>query len=219
VKEKQVTTQAEFDAAIKEGFIPLVIVGSFEASGSTQVRAYDSAQVTASGSAQVTASGSAQVTAYDSAQVTASKFVACTLHDASKCVGGRIIRIVNPRTVLQWCSFYGLKAHEGKVTLFKAVTAEFKSNHNGFSYIPGTTPTAPDWDGGREECGGGLHFSPHAFMALKFHNAATKFLACPVRLKDIRTPRSDDKYPEKVKAKGCCGSVWECDIDGKPIKK
>jgi hypothetical protein len=54
-------------------------------------------------------------------------------------------------------------------------------------------------------------------MALRFHTGATKFVACPVRLKDIRKPHSTDEYPEKVKARGCCGPVWECDIDGNKV--
>jgi hypothetical protein len=202
--------------------------------GSAQVTAYDSAQVAAYGSAQVTAYGSAQVTAYDSAQVTAyasaqvraydsaqvraSKFVAVTTHGISvKVRGGRTIKIVNPKTVPQWCAFYGLTIKDGIVILYKGLSKDFKANHDAFDYTPGTTPEASDWDGGKNECGGGLHFSPRPCATYEFNNEAVKFVACPVRVKDIRKPKPSDEYPNKVKAKGCCAPIWECDIDGKKI--
>jgi hypothetical protein len=193
------------------------------ASGSAQVRASDSAQVTASGSAQVTAYGSAQVraydsaqvTAYDSAQVTASKYVAVTLSGLAKAIGGRQIKLPKIKTAKQWCDFYGAKAIRGIVILFKAVDKDFYSSH-AFVYTPGTIPKAPDWDGGKEECGGGLHFCATPFHALWFNKDAEKFVACPVRVKDI-VVHKDAAYPSKIKAKGCCAPVWECDIDGKKL--
>jgi hypothetical protein len=269
------STQAELDAALKNGDIPLLqgnryfeVRGSAQvrAYGSAQVRAYDSAQVTAygsaqvtaygfaqvtaygfaqvraydsaqvraynfaqvtacgsaqvtaCGSAQVTACGSAQVRAYDSAQVRAEKFVAVTAHGkACKIVGGKVIKIFKPRTVNQWCAFYGVNTIKGVAVMFKAVDKDFKSNRNGFEYKPGTTPKADDWDGGDKECGGGLHFSPRAFMALELNDSAVKFIACPVRIRDCRAPKEGDQYPQKIKASGCCGPIWEVDQDGNKI--
>jgi hypothetical protein len=235
VKEIQVTTQAELEQVCKGGNIAIVRAGSFTAYGSSQVTACDSSQVRACDSSQVTACdssrvtacdssqvrayGSSQVRACDSSRVKASKFVAVTVHNPSvKVVGGKVIVIRIPRTTTQWCAFYGLTVKSGVVTLFKAVDKDFRANHNGFDYTPGTIPVAPDWDCGKTECGGGLHFSPRPFMALKFNNAATKFVACPVKIKDIRKPREGDVYPDKVKARGCCDRVWECDIDGNKVK-
>ena len=217
-------TQAEFDAQVKMGVTVDVNAGHFEASGNAQVWAYDSAQVTASGSAQVraygnaqvTASGNAQVTAYDSAQVTASKYVAVTFSAGIKVTGGVQIKIPLLKTVRQWCSFYGLPIKGGMVTLFKAVSDTFKASHNDFDYTPGTIPIAPDWDGGKAECGNGLHFSPRPFMALEFCPNAERFVACPIAVKDIAM-HPKGKYPQKVKASRCCAPVWECDVNGKPI--
>jgi len=202
--------------------------------GSAQVTAYDSAQVTASDSAQVRASGSAQVTAYDSAQVTASDsaqvrasgsaqvtaghFVAVTVHGVrTKVTGGVVITLPTITTAAEWCDFYGVEVTDGIATLYKAVDANFRSPH-GFDYTPGTTPIAPDWDGGRNECGGGLHFSPRPAAALRFFDDGfkTKFIACPVRLSDIVVHR-DAMYPDKIKSPGCAGPVWECDIDGERV--
>ena len=206
---------------------------SVTASGSASVRAYDSASVRAYGSASVRAFGSASVRAYDSAtvtaydsatvtasgsaSVTASKYVPVQILSSRVKVGGGVqIRKPSPKTATAWCAEYGIKPVRGVVTLFKAVGVDFRSP-KGCDYSPGTTPVAADWDGGKEECGGGLHFSPFPWMALRFNSDAKKFVACPVRVKDIANPHKNAAYPEKCKAKGCCAPTWECDIDGKPI--
>ena len=79
--------------------------------------------------------------------------------------------------------------------------------------MPGSAPLAPDWDGGEQECGKGLHFSPVPQMTLEFTKNAEKFVACPVALLDMAV-HADGIYPQKVKARGCCGPVYEVDIDG-----
>jgi hypothetical protein len=185
---------------------------------SAQVRAFDSAQVTASGSAQVRAFDSAQVRAFDSAQVTASgKNSVVSVHGKyAKVTGKNIITIQPIATLGEWFGEYGLDVLDGVVTLFKVLDANFRSSHN-FAYTPGTIPVAPDWDGGDAECGGGLHFCPTPGHALSFQRGV-KFVACPVRVEDIAF-HPDATYPTKVKAKGCCAPVWECDINGKRIEE
>ena len=101
--------------------------------------------------------------------------------------------------------------------LYKALNANCSSGY-GFDYTPGTVPAAPDWDGGKAECGGGLHFCSSPLHALAFFSDATRFMACPVRLKDI-VVHKDAQYPTKVKAKGCCGPVYEVDRYGEPVAK
>jgi hypothetical protein len=146
--------------------------------------------------------------------------VAVSKHGNScKVVGGHVIKIINPVTLAQWIAFHGVKVKNGVAIVFKGVSSEFKSNFNQLDYTPGTTPKAPDWDNGKAECGGGLHFSPYPIATLKTNFNAKKFVACPVRVKDMRRPKADDEYPEKIKASGCCAPVWECDINGNPIKK
>jgi len=55
-------------------------------------------------------------------------------------------------------------------------------------------------------------------MTREFHGGATKFLACPVVLSDIAVHPNGD-YPQKVKARGCCGETYEVDIDGKRVER
>jgi hypothetical protein len=137
-----------------------------------------------------------------------------------------LIELPKIRTPKEWCDFYGVEIYQGDnldldseevVTLYKGVDNEYRSSRN-FAYVPGTVPIAPDWDGGEAECGGGLHFSPQPFMTLQFAPGATKFVACPVALRDI-VVRENPQYPTKVKARKCCGLVYEVTIDGERIDR
>jgi hypothetical protein len=152
--------------------------------------------------------------------VNATKLVSVVAHGKTPRVrGGRLIRLRGLATAKHWCEHYGLEVKGGVVVVFKAVAnTDYKSSH-GQAYAPGTVPIASDWDGGKAECGGGLHFSPSPGHAEGFFGSAgVRFLACPVRLKDIRSPRENDAYPEKIKARGCCAPVWEVDRHGNKIE-
>jgi hypothetical protein len=186
--------------------------------GSANVTAYGSANVTAYDSANVTAYDSANVTACDSANVTATRCVSVHLRsDKATIFGGVIIPYPVVKTPAEWCENYAVSVLEGVATLYKAVRDDYRSAH-GMSYEPGSSPEAPDWDGGEAECGGGLHFSPHPMLALAFDSKATRFVACPVALKDIAVHEKPD-YPTKVKARRVCGPIVEVDRNGKPLEQ
>ena len=188
--------------------------------GSAQVRAYGSAQVRASGSAQVRAYGSAQVTAYGSAQVTALKFNAVTIHGKQvKAKGGVQIKIREIATAKEWCDFYGIEIKKGVVVLFKAIDDDYSTSNarpKGIFYKPGEKPVAPDWDGGKEECGGGLHFSPSPHHALEFNQEAKRFVACPLKVSEIKVHKNAS-MPQKVKAPGLCAPCFEVTINGEKV--
>jgi len=196
-----------------------------EAWGSAHVEAWESAHVEARGSAHVEAWESAHVEAWESAHVeawgsahvVASTLVAIHRHSsAAVVIGGTVIEVRRPVTAVEWAAFYGAKLDGATLLVYKAVRADYRSAH-GFLYQPGTTVEAPDWDAGCAECGGGLHFSPHPAMALEFDPQATRFVACPVALEDIRAPQKDDEYPHKIKARRTCGPIYEVDRTGKPV--
>jgi len=128
------------------------------------------------------------------------------------------VQIVKMETPADWCAFYGVEVVDGVATLYKAVGDDWKSPCGG-NYTPGTIVEAPDWDGGVNECGGGLHFSPRPTMALAFHPEAKRFVACPVALADMRSPQDTDTMPQKCKARRTCGPVYEVDRDGDRIEK
>ena len=169
-------------------------------------------------SAHVVARESAHVEARESAHVEASQYVAVHQHSESAVViGGVVIRVRRPTTQVEWCAFYGVDVNgAGSTLLYKAVRDDYRSAH-GIQYKPGTIAEAPDWDGGRAECGGGLHFSPRPAMALEFDSQATRFVACPVALDDMRPPSGEDEYPHKIKARRVCGPIVEVDRYAKPV--
>ena len=231
----EVMTQAELDAAVASGEHDVIVVRggggwlcvssdsvTVDASGSVTVWAYDSATVWASDSATVWASGSATVRASGSATVHAGALVAIHNHNPDNkhgtvtITGGVVIDVRKPATIHEWFDRYGVTPDDGVVTLFKAVADDYESSR-GFRYVPGTIPVAPDWDGGKAECGGGLHFCATPWIAKsRFKFDATRFVACPILVTDIAF-HPDGNLPEKVKARGCCAPVWECDIDGNPV--
>jgi hypothetical protein len=208
-----VTTQAALDEALAAGGSPCIHIegdGEFEvsASGSATVSAYDSATVRAY--------GSATVSAYDSATVRAGAFTA--VHKL-----GQAVTVTGPGHVITppnlegadaqtWLSYHGIEPNEdGIVTLYKAVSDGYTTDRK-FDYSPGSTPEAPDWEDDHE-CGGGLHFSPTPVHAMAFYYAATKFMACPVRLDEISVIDQQKIKARRVVEPGC----REVDIDGQPL--
>ncbi len=184
--------------------------------GESTVEARGACYVEAGGTAKVRALGAAAVRARGGATVDALDHVSVTIHGPTPTVnGGNVTRVPAPTTAQEWCDLHGIEVVDGVVTLYKAVDDEFNSYH-GMSYLPGTEPRAPDWDGGAEECGGGIHLSPRPALAVPHTYGAHRFVACPVRVADIVT-HPDGFYPDTVKAPGVCAPVYEVDELGRPV--
>ena len=222
-------TQAEVDAAIAayaNGATQIDLtnleVGAAAYCRETQapwLRAYDSSQprVEAYGSSQprVEASKFTQVSVRGQVQVTAHADTPVLVEGAGAKIDGGRQTVIARKTPDEWCAYYGVEVKDGVAILFKGVDDRFKSGH-GFAYVPGTAPEAPDWDGSKAECGGGLHFSPRPKMTLEFYREATKFVACPVALDDI-VVHPDGAYPQKIKARRICAPCWEVNEDGERV--
>ena len=188
------------------------------ATGSGKVEARENAFVAAGGSVRVRAFGAAMVRARGRAQIEATDGVSITRHSLAATVsGGHVTDAVRFATPEEWCEYYGIEVDDGVAILYKAVDQDFNSYH-GTSYRPGTEPYAPDWDGGEQECGGGLHFSPRPIFALPRPDDSMRFVACPVRLEDMVVHPQGD-YPDQVKARGVCGPVYEVHEDGTPVDR
>ena len=56
-------------------------------------------------------------------------------------------------------------------------------------------------------------------MAKEFDAEATRFMACPVALEDMRAPNDGDAYPHKIKARRVCAPMWEVDRYGKRLEE
>lgn len=176
-------------------------------------------KVTASGAAQVhlvsleDSQSSILATAYCQLRVQGNISVRAaptvsitTLNESAKIDGGNV-GMVDLGVPMTWCEYYGVPIEGDSVVLFKALDNEYKTNYTGFPYVPGTTPIAPDWDGGEDECGKGLHFSPSPRHARDFFPSAKRFCACRVLLAEMVT-HPNGKYPQKVKAPRAL-EVWE----------
>ena len=188
-----------------------------EARGSSHVVAWGSSHVEAWGSSHVEADGAASLRVFDRVSGKAGRQVVIQRHSKlTKIDGGIQIDVELPATAADWCAWHGVKVVDGVAMVYKCVNDDFRSKRGG-DYTPGTIPAAPDWDGGAKECGGGYHFSPSAAATRQFASGP-KFLACPVALTDMRAPKLDDSYANKIKAAKCCGPVVEVDIYGKPVK-
>ncbi len=190
-----------------------------EARGSAHVVALESAHVVAWEGAHVEARGSAHVVAREGAHVEASRWTSIRkMRSHTGVIEGGIV-IVEPAilTAEDWCAYHGVTVKDGVAVLYKAVRDDYRSHH-GFLYVPGSAPACTDWDGGAAECGGGLHFCPSPATAWSFDEQATRFLACPVALADMRAPRDGDNYPIKMKARAICGPIVEVDRYGEPVK-
>ncbi len=103
--------------------------------------------------------------------VKAAKTVSIIVHGTlAKITGGRVQTVI-VKTAAQWCAYYGATVKSGVATIYKGVNEKFDSP-KGFNYSPGSKGEAADWDGGKAECGGGLHFSPTPRHTLEFNASA-----------------------------------------------
>ena len=184
------------------------------ASVQTTVGAWDQTTVRAWGQTTVEAWDQTTVRAWDQTTVRASKFVAIHRNgDTPKVKGGVIIQIPAMDTAEEFFDYYGSDVKRGKTIVYKLLDENFVSDH-GTTYTPGTTATCPDWNA-RAECGGGLHFSPHPFMARKYSNG-TRFVACEVKVSDVVVIPQSVGAPDKLKTQAC-KVLHECNEDGEKI--
>jgi len=214
----QATVSAGDQATVRAGDQATVRVwgqATVSAWGQATVSACDQATVRAGDQVTVSAWGQAIVRARDQATVSAGEFNTVSVQGSLVSLTGGIL-IPNPATPAEWCVLQGANIESDTAILFKAVGKDFKSAH-GMSYAPGSSPEAPDWDGGQAECGGGLHFVAHPWEGLQFNRRACRFVACRVPLAEI-VVHQDAQYPNKVKAPRVL-ECWEVDIDGKRIEQ
>jgi hypothetical protein len=208
-----VLDQAQLDS-VPDYFEGLIIIkGDVSLS-----KVWESAHVEARESAHVEAWESAHVEARESAHVEASKWTSVRkMRTHTGLIEGGII-LVEPEiaTVEDWCAYHGAAVKDGIAILYKAVRDDYRSQH-GFLYAPGSSPVCDDWDGGEAECGGGLHLCAAPVMCLSFDGEATRFLACPVALTDMRRSEASDRYPTKIKVARICGPIVEVDREGHPL--
>lgn len=186
------------------------------------IHARDACRIDAGGTARVIALDRSRIIVQDWASVQAdgrAKVYKPTIAEGEISLGPNAT-VVRPALydVVNWCVFYGVKVSGDTAILYKAVDEDYSTSFArevGIYYKPGAMPEASDWDDGKDECGGGLHFSPAPIYALDFYQYPAHFIACPVRLKDMRS-QTVPVYPSKIKAQRVCQPCFEVDIRGEP---
>jgi hypothetical protein len=121
-----------------------------------------------------------------------------------------------------WLEYHGVEVKRGIVVLFKAVDESWHANHKlpnrkFADYSPGSKPEAPDFDPAMRDCGAGLHGCRLPSAALKYHEGP-KFVAIPVRVKDLGAPDPDGNLG-KIRFRCAAKPIYEVDINGEPVTK
>lgn len=233
----EVHTQAELDLCIKDGNIAVCVAGTLvlvltgaeaphiavtgSASISIVARGSSAPSIVAWGSSAAYMDARAFARALIRGSVMVNAWPTATVVCQGKTgwhVDGVEPKVIDISSARAWCDYYGVEVVDGIATVYKALDGDFHSRGNTY-YTPGTAPSAPDWDGGAKECGGGLHFSPHPKIALNFKSNATRFVACGVALADMRAPHGNDEYPEKIKARRVTRPCVEVTRDGDPMDR
>ena len=209
MKRIGVRTQKELDDALAkltaDEFVVCIGDGHFTISGSTTVEA----------------SGSVTVRAWGSTTVEASQWVAVHKMAPTAVIRGGVV-IDPPRldSAQVWLDYHDVEVKRGIVTLYKAVDEGWHASHalpgGGLpDYSPGSKPVAPDFDAAPRDCGKGLHGCAHPSAALAYHNGP-KFVAIPVRVKDLGAPDPDGDTG-KIRFRCACKPVYEVDISGEAV--
>ena len=155
------------------------------------VRAYGSSTVQAYESSTVRAYESSTVQAYGSSTVQAGSFVAVHLFSAQVTINGGVIidiTTINNSDAKQWVDYHGAEINGDEVLLYKALSGDLVSGKTYDSRIEWPTSgvvSCDDWEP-TNECGGGLHLSPHPHQAACYcEPEAERMLLCSVKLEDI----------------------------------
>ena len=121
-------------------------------------------------------------------------------------------------SVKAWLKYWELTPIDGKVTLFKAVRPDSKDFHSQtVLYTDGATVECPDWiEDFDEECGHGLHCSPHLFLTEKYAQLPHIHKAMIVDVVDICLPKGAMSMPDKVRVKKVQNIVT---VDEKGVKR
>lgn len=155
--------------------------GSVIARENSSVEARENSSVEAWGNSSVVARGNTQVLERSS-------------HSDIKILGNaRIVKM--PKTIQEFCDFYGIKVEDNNGIFYKAVRQDLSSWHdNSFKYDIGKTFNHKCDLDITETCSTGLHIA-HKDWALQFGNGNIrnfKVLECSVPLDKIVVPENTD---------------------------
>ena len=161
---------------------------SVVARGNSSVEAWENSSVVARGNSSVVARENSSVEARGNSQI------AQYSDDAKLKISGNARIIFLPRTIEEYCDFYGITAKDGVALLFKAIRADGGSFHDSdFKYTIGESKSQhcdPDLS---VRCSYGLHVS-HLHWAIDFgrQHRDFKIIECAVPLDKVVVPKNTD---------------------------
>ena len=132
---------------------------SVEARGNSSVVAWGNSSVVASGNSSVEASGNSSVVADGNSQIVD------VLGKGRIKISGNARIVYMPKTIEEYCSFYGIKHDKKKGKFFKAVRKTYDGKYvsdrkSEFEYIIGSKAKAERLDTDiNEDCGHGIHIA------------------------------------------------------------
>jgi len=171
---------------------------------------WDNARAELRGNARAELRGNARAELRDNASAFAwSKSIAVVLSVTAKVIGN--VFYPNKQTdVNGWLKRWGVKIKAGSVILYKATGKDYVTR-NDVAFVPHTHVVAPDWEDREDiECGSGLHFCPHPTACKQFRGEIEHYVACKVKVEDLRAFNSMPNYPDKIRGKQC-DVLYECD--------
>jgi len=148
------------------------------------------------------------------ATVTATPYVAVhQLSTRTKVNGGVLITPPSTETcdAPTWLGYYGRDiADDGTTVLFKAVHDDWCTGRGpDWTYAPGNTVTAADFDPARE-CGQGLHLCAAPHLSARYLTTATRYVAVRVDVGTLIPLGDKAKVPS-------CVVLHEVDVHGREI--
>ena len=207
--------------------------------GNSSVVAWGNSSVEAWENSSVEARGNSSVVAWGNSSVVARGNVACWLyHYANAVLNGwsvafklsvsAIVEIKSTNAVVQdrsdgkrepYLEREGVEELDGLVTLFKKVSADYKTQENTDNETKwpiGATVTHPNWEPNKSECGAGkFHACSRPYFCDEFRNEkGDRYIAIQIKVADLYEWPGEQSYPHKIAFREGL-VIGECDRFGK----
>jgi hypothetical protein len=200
---------------------------SVVAGRNSSVVARDNSSVVAGRNSSVVARGNSSVVAWENSSVVANanaQIVDRSCGHKIKISGNARI-VYMPKSIIEFCDFYGIKHTKTKATFYKAVRKDgdiyFSDYDSDFIYEVGKTKSEKCDDNKSENCGQGIHIAPLNWVlnyGTDWHNRA--ILEVETKLSDIVLPDDTDGKVRTSQVKVLREiPLEECGLYGKILAK
>jgi hypothetical protein len=132
-----------------------------------------------------------------------------------------VVQVNAPSSEKAWCEFNGVDVKRGFATVFKRVSADFKTQEGTPNETPwniGSTLEHKAWDPEKKECGAGkYHACPAPHYCNQYRGTfGDRYVAIRVAIEDMFLWKDKPEHPNKIAfRKGLV--LHECDVHGRKI--